>query len=133
MVSLGVSAISDTWTSFGQNIKVVEAYQQAVSEGQFPIFKGHILNEEDLVIRKHILRIMCAGETEWEGDQLVYPAIAHGLMRCEEVETDGLLEIFPDKIKVTELGKAFLRNICMCFDTYYQTKTDVKNMFSTAV
>ncbi len=133
MISLGVSAISDTWNSFGQNIKVVEAYQKAVSGGLFPIFKGHILNEEDLIVRKHILRIMCAGETEWKGDQLVYPAISQGLARCKELESDGLLEIFPDKIKVTESGKAFLRNICVCFDTYYQTKSEVKNTFSTVV
>lgn len=132
MISLGVSAISDTWNSFGQNIKVVEAYQKAVSEGLFPIFKGHILNEEDLVIRKHILKIMCAGETEWKGDQFVYPAISAGLARCEELMSDGLIDIYPSGITVTELGKAFLRNICMCFDKYYWAKSN-KNAFSTTV
>ncbi len=132
MISLGVSAISDTCNSFGQNIKVVEAYQKAVAEGKFPIFKGHILNEEDLVIRKHILRIMCAGETDWNGDQFVYPSIFQGLARCEELMSDGLIDIYPSGIKVTELGKAFLRNICMCFDTYYWINLDSKNKFSSA-
>jgi hypothetical protein len=34
----------------------------------FPFFKGHVLTEEDLIMRKHILNIMCNHETNWEND-----------------------------------------------------------------
>ncbi len=133
MVSLGCSSISDTWNSFAQNIKTVEAYQDAVNEGKFPIFKGHVLTEEDLVIRKHILNIMCQGETSWQGDQINYEAKSKGLQRCEELQKDKLIELHPDKLIVTETGRAFLRNICLCFDAHYWAKTSTQPSFSTTV
>src|SRR5665213_448567 len=63
MIGLGVSSISDTWFSYMQNVKKVEDYQALIAKGTFPIFKGHLLNEEDLVLRKHISNIMCRFET----------------------------------------------------------------------
>lgn len=131
MISLGVSAISDTWNAFAQNIKIVEPYQEAVAMGLFPVNKGHILNQEDLVIRKHILDIMCRNETSFSNEIYSFPAIAEGLQRCKSLEEDGLLEIMPGKLQVTERGKTFLRNICLCFDARYWRKTPEKETFST--
>jgi len=81
MISLGVSAISDTWNGFAQNIKEVEAYQKKVLEGKFPFFKGHLLSEEDKVVRKHILNIMCQGKTNWGNDKYKFDVIYKGLGR----------------------------------------------------
>ena len=132
MLSLGCSAISDTWSSFAQNIKAVEPYQEAVNNGQFPIHKGHLLSGEDQEIRKHILDIMCKGETTWT-DQKKEPAcFARGLELCEELVADGLVHLKTNKLEVTGSGKPFLRNICMCFDAYLQQgKPEMK--FSSAV
>ena len=63
MVGLGMSAISDSWYGFAQNEKTVEDYQKRVEEGKIPVFRGHILNDEDLIIRRHILNLMCQLET----------------------------------------------------------------------
>ena len=52
MIGLGMSSISDSWYSFAQNVKTVEEYQEIVNRGEFPVFKGHLLNEEDLIIRE---------------------------------------------------------------------------------
>ena len=38
-----------------------------------------------------------------------------------------------DKLKVTERGKAFLRNICVCIDARYWRKTPTAKIFSSAV
>lgn len=133
MISLGVSAISDTWNGFAQNIKEVEAYQKKVLEGKFPFFKGHLLSEEDKVVRKHILNIMCQGKTNWGNDKYKFDVIYKELGRCEALEKDGLLYLFPTKLIVSEKGKAFLRNICMCFDRYYWAKTNRENAFSSTV
>lgn len=132
MISLGVSAISDTWNAFAQNIKVVEQYQQNVAEGRFPIFKGHLLTDEDLVIRKHILDIMCKGETEWNKNNIPY-SVLQGIARCKELQDDGLVQIQSGKLVVTAIGKAFLRNICMCFDSHYWTKSGTAPVFSSTV
>jgi len=131
MISLGVSAISDTRNAFAQNIKVVEPYREAVSQGIFPITKGHVLNTEDLLIRQHILDIMCRNETVFENDICELAVIASGLERCRALEADGIVELHANKLKVTGAGKPFLRNICLCFDAYYWKKASEKDMFST--
>lgn len=131
MISLGVSAISDTWNAFAQNIKVVELYQEAVSRGEFPISKGHILNAEDMILRGHILNLMCRNETVFHDEVYSFPSISEGLERAKSLEEDGLIELTPGKLVVTQIGRAFLRNICLCFDAHYWRNVPDKATFST--
>ena len=39
MVGLGMSAISDSWYSFAQNVKTVEEYQEIVNQEEFPLLR----------------------------------------------------------------------------------------------
>jgi oxygen-independent coproporphyrinogen-3 oxidase len=66
MVGLGMSSIADSWYRFAQNVKTTKEYETLVKAGEFPVFKGHLLTKEDLIIRKHILNIMYHFETSWE-------------------------------------------------------------------
>lgn len=133
LVGLGASSISDTWNGFAQNIKTVEEYLKAVDRNEFPIFKGHQLTREDLVLRKHILNIMCNGQTSWCNEVMQCEGLYAGLERLKELEKDGLVEIYLSKLIVTETGKSFLRNICMCLDARYWEKTPTAAIFSSAV
>lgn len=133
LVALGCSSISDSWDAFAQNIKTVEEYQKAVNEGHFPIFKGHVLTDEDLIIRQHILNIMCQNKTSWANDVEKFSNIPDTLDRLKELEKDGLVQVNNDELIVTEIGKAFLRNICLCFDTRYWAKKPESAIFSSAV
>lgn len=133
LIGLGVSSISDTWTGFAQNIKTVEEYQASVNGGNLPVFKGHVLNEEDLILRKHILNIMCNFETEWKDKATQCDALYQGLERLKELEKDGLVQVSPFELKVTNVGRAFIRNICMCIDARYWRKTPEAKTFSSSV
>ena len=66
MIGLGVSSISDSWYSFAQNVKNLEEYYQLLEWDKLPVLRGHLLTDEDLIIRKHILNLMCQFETSWE-------------------------------------------------------------------
>lgn len=116
MIGLGMSSISDSWYSFAQNNKTVEEYQEIVNEGRIPIFRGHHLTEEDLVIRQHILNIMCHFETSWEDDALKFPELEECLGRLEEMQQDGLVNISPTGLSIPEEARPFVRNVCMAFD-----------------
>jgi oxygen-independent coproporphyrinogen-3 oxidase len=116
LIGLGVSAISDSWTAFAQNVKGVEEYMSLVNAGQVPVFKGHILDREDLVIRRHILNLMCRGCTCWDLPELQHPAFMEGLERMKPLASDGLVNITGNSLTVTVAGKRFLRNICMALD-----------------
>lgn len=133
LIALGASSISDSWDGFIQNIKTVEEYQKVIGLGHLAIFKGHHLSDEDLVLRKHILNIMCQGTTSWKNKNEQCDEIYFALERLKELKKDGLVEINPFQLIVTEKGKAFLRNICMCFDARYWVKTPGAKTFSSAV
>jgi oxygen-independent coproporphyrinogen-3 oxidase len=125
LIGLGCSAISDTWGSFGQNSKTVEEYIQTVHRGHFPVFKGHVLTDEDLLIRQHILNLMCKHETNLDES---YFALEN---RFSEFIEDGLINIISDKMTITDTGKMFLRNICLSYDKRYWNKVPGANVFST--
>ena len=133
LVALGCSSISDSWDAFAQNIKTVEEYQKVVNEGHFPIFKGHVLTDEDLIIRQHILNMMCKNETSWLDDGQKFSSLPEALEQLKDLEKDGLATVINKKLIVTETGKAFLRNICLCFDTRYWAKKPEAAIFSSSV
>jgi len=133
MIGLGVSSISDTWYGFAQNVKDLDDYYQLLEWEKIPVFKGHILSSEDLIIRKHILNLMCNFETSWENDIEFLPQIPEILEQLKEMETDGLIKIEENKLKVTKSGKPFLRNICMAFDLRLKRNAPKTQLFSMTV
>lgn len=133
MIGLGVSAISDSWYGFAQNVKSIEDYYQLLEEDTIPVYRGHILNEEDLIIRKHILNLMCHFETSWLNGDMTFTALPETLVKLKEFEQDGLLTFERKKITVTEKGKPFIRNICMAFDLRLQRKKPNTQLFSMTI
>ncbi len=133
MVGLGMSAISDSWTAFAQNSKTVKEYMALVEQGKIPVFRGHILNEDDLLIRRHILNLMCHFQTEWDAEFACKPYFDGIISRLHTLEQDGLLVVGPDFVLVTELGKILIRNICMCFDLYLQQSKSMERVFSQTI
>lgn len=128
-IGLGVSAIGDTYSAFAQNLKTVVEYESAIKAGELPLLRGHFLTEEDRSIRKHILNLMCRYQTAWDkGDQRDVI-----LARLAEPISDGLVEIGPSGVRVTETGKGFLRNICLAFDARYWAQMPSGRVFSQAV
>lgn len=132
MIGLGMSAISDSWYAFSQNEKTVEAYQNRVAEGKIPVFKGHILNEEDLIIRQHILNLMCRLETSWDL-QTAFPELESSLVSLKEMELDGLIAINDNHIQITEKGRVFTRNVAMTFDLRMLRNKPETRIFSMTV
>ncbi|MDQ1095740.1 MULTISPECIES: oxygen-independent coproporphyrinogen III oxidase [Chryseobacterium] len=132
MVGLGMSAISDSWYAFAQNVKTVEEYQAMVEQGKIPVVKGHILNEEDLVIRRHILNLMCQLETSWDL-QNAFPELSNALDMLKEMERDELVELHDHQIKITEKGRAFTRNVAMVFDLRMMRNKPETRIFSMTI
>ena len=133
MVGLGMSSISDSWYSFAQNVKTVEEYQELVNKGEIPLLRGHLLTHEDLIIREHILNIMCHFETSWKEERLQFPELPQCLERLSEMEKDGLVEIIEDGIKLPEAARPFVRNICMAFDLRLVRNKPETRIFSMTI
>jgi oxygen-independent coproporphyrinogen-3 oxidase len=135
MIGLGMSAISDSWYAFAQNVKTVKEYQRIVNEGEIPIFRGHLLSEEDRVIRKHILNIMCHFSTSWKEKTVKINNIDRHLALLKEMEQDGLLVIDKQSksLSIPERGRPYVRNICMAFDIHLLENKPKAQLFSMTI
>ena len=133
MIGLGVSSISDSWYSFAQNEKTIEEYYARLEANELPIFKGHVLNSEDLVIQKHILNLMCQFTTSWENEDMQFAELNEIHESLKEMEADGLLTFKENGVNVTEKGTAFVRNICMAFDLRLIRKAPETKLFSMTI
>ena len=129
MIGLGMSAISDSWGAFAQNVKTVKEYESILNKGEIPVFKGHVLSDDDLVVRQHILNLMCQFETKWKDSDVLN--INKALLN--ELERDGLIKIHSNRIQIFDEGKPFVRNVCMAFDEYLKDKEQREKQFSMTV
>lgn len=133
LIGLGASSISDSWTGYVQNEKSVEAYYAQIEAGHLPIFKGHELTKTDVILRKHILRIMTQFVTTWKQEDEVCDDLYKAIERLSELQSDELVEIEPYQLRVTDKGKAFVRNVCMAFDAKLWEQQPSTSIFSQTV
>ncbi|WP_298473963.1 oxygen-independent coproporphyrinogen III oxidase [uncultured Maribacter sp.] len=133
MIGLGASSISDSWYSFAQNVKSLEEYKQLVENQIIPIYRGHILTQEDEIIRKHILNLMCTYQTSWSSNKMLFEDIEIVLEKLHEMQLDQLVTITENTLQVTQKGKPFIRNICMAFDVLLHRKSPETRLFSMTI
>ncbi|MBA6156417.1 oxygen-independent coproporphyrinogen III oxidase [Tenacibaculum sp. S7007] len=133
MIGLGMSSISDSWYGFAQNVKTVKEYEKLVNEGEIPVFRGHILSEEDLIIRKHILNIMCHFSTSWSDESLEIENIEDHILKLQEMIDDGLVYVDGDSLSVPEKARPYVRNVCMAFDKKLHQKQPETKLFSMTI
>ena len=121
--AFGVSSISQTPDTYVQNEKNLKKYQELVAGGHLPVERGLRLTRDDQIRRAAITTVMCDLELEkaafssaWGIDFNDY--FADGLKELEPLAADGLVTLDDRYVGITELGRLFLRNIAMCFDSY---------------
>lgn len=132
-IGLGMSAIGDSGDAFAQNEKTVKAWASRVSEGRLPLARGHLLDAEDLRIRRHVLELMCRLETDWADSELPDSDSTAIRSRLVDLKADGLVEIDGSKVRVTKKGRPFLRTVCMAFDLRLWRALPSDPVFSRAI
>lgn len=133
LIGLGASAVSDAKYAYAQNAKKVEDYCDMINDGDMAVIKGHVLTKEDLKVRKQILEISCNGELLW--NDYVDTLDLNILIQLNAMHAEGLIKLYQGGFRVTELGMAFLRNICLVFDRRLSNHqgSEGKPMFSQAI
>ena len=91
------------------------------------------LSEEDLVIRKHILNIMCHFKTSWKETAMKFENMDRYLELLKELESDGLVIVNKDSLIVPDKARAYVRNICMAFDAHLQRNKPTTKLFSMTI
>lgn len=121
LIGLGVSAISEIDGCYAQQRGQLGAWWRAVESGAPVIERGCLLSRDDRLIREIIMGLMCNltlpfGAIELKYDVDVRSRFAAELAALRALEDEGLVELGPDHVTVTELGRLLVRNVAMVFD-----------------
>jgi oxygen-independent coproporphyrinogen-3 oxidase len=76
---------------------------------------------------------MCHFSTSWKEKSMQTPALYKGLELMSELIEDKLVIIENDSLKVTEEGRVFVRNICICLDARMLKDKPKTKIFSTTI
>lgn len=128
LIGLGPSSISDSGLSFIQNKKDLISYQKDIAQGELSLETGHVKTPSDHICQKHILNIMCEEETELMSELNYFPEITQELA---DFKADGLITLTQDYLKLTDLGKIFMRNIAMSFDEHLRKQVKQQRFSQT--
>jgi oxygen-independent coproporphyrinogen-3 oxidase len=136
LYGMGVSAISSVGEAYAQNDRVIGQYQSAVAERGAATMRGYRLAKDDVIRREVITRILChtllrKAEIEEKFDIPFDEYFARELAELAPMRDDGLVILDPGELRVTPLGRIFIRNIAMPFDRYlHEQKMDSRPLFS---
>jgi oxygen-independent coproporphyrinogen-3 oxidase len=132
IIGLGCSSISDSWGAFVQNEKEVESYEEKIESGNWSFITGHALTEEDLILRKNIIELMCNGNTTLV-NRIDKRFLKEAFNKLKQLEGDGLLEVENNTISISDKGQLFVRNICAAVDARMWRKSSQEETFSKAI
>jgi len=125
LIALGVSAIGRVGATYSQNAKDLDEYYDFLDQGRLPVVRGLALGRDDLIRRAVIMALMCQGEVLFEAldqawliDSRRY--FAAELEMLAELQSQGMVEIDAESLRVTAMGWYFVRAVAMTFDRYLQ-------------
>ncbi|HXW57523.1 MAG TPA: oxygen-independent coproporphyrinogen III oxidase [Candidatus Cybelea sp.] len=136
LYGMGVSAISSIGDAYGQNCREVAAYQGAVASRGIATMRGYRLSADDALRRDVIGRLLChtvivKDEIERQYSIHFDEYFAPELAELEQPRAEGLVHLSADQIRVTPLGRIFIRNVAMTFDRYLrEQQMDKRPLFS---
>jgi len=150
-IGFGLTSIGFIQNHYFQNIKDIRQYYNAVTIGQHPIIREKVLNQDDIIRQYVINSLMCKFKLDTkeleerfqinfneyfkdEKDHLQF-CVDEDLLHVEtnsNISTANATKTNPTIYTVTDLGKLFVRNICMGVDAYYNP-SDTKQKFSKTI
>jgi oxygen-independent coproporphyrinogen-3 oxidase len=129
LYGMGITSISQIGQVYAQNIKREKPYFEYLDEGNLPIERGYKLNQDDLLRRDVITKVMCDFELDFDWVENKYKIdfekyFAFALNNFGEMIDDGLVTIKNRKLTISEMGRLMIRNVAMNFDGYIERKQD---------
>jgi len=123
LLGFGVSAIGQLPGGFVQNEASDLAWRTRIAGGRLAITRGVAASARDRLLGDVIKRLMCdfdvdlAETAAWRGEPGVVSS--YQSEQLADLERDGLIVLEGSRIKVTPVGRPFVRSIAAVFDDYF--------------
>ncbi len=131
LLAFGISAIGKLGRTYSANVKTLDEYYALLDRGVLPVKRGYELDDDDIVRRDAIARLMCdfvlrPADLERRHGIRFADAFAAELEALAPLAADGLVEIAPDAIRVTARGRLLVRPVAMLFDRHLREAAEEK-------
>jgi len=135
-IGVGTSAIGFLEKTFFHNYKTIPEYYKSLDDSRLPIERGKSLSRDDEIRQWVIRSIMCQFTVDKGKFAETFGVTFDEYFRDEQGHihqccADELLTEQGERLDCTELGKIFVRNICMGFDWYLRQKAGHKRFSRT--
>ncbi|MCT7908882.1 oxygen-independent coproporphyrinogen III oxidase [Arcobacter lacus] len=138
LIGIGLTSIGNGVDYYAQNFKELEPWENAIDNGDLPVYKGYKLSDDDMLRQFVIMELMSnfslnikRVEEEFKINFKEY--FDDAIKALKEFEDAQLLKITDDKIEVSQTGSMLIRNICMPFDAYLNKIPEEKRRFSKTI
>ena len=127
LLGIGVSAIGRIGPAYYQNHKQLDDYYATLDADRLPVARGIERSPDDLVRAAVIQALTCHFRVSIESLELAHLIdfaryFAAELQDLRRLEADGLVELSPDWIVVTSMGRLVVRAICLVFDRHLRER-----------
>lgn len=137
MLAFGMSSISELAGYYIQNDAKLGDYQKAIDAGDLPVVRGHRMSDDDRMRRAAINHLMCNLELPYDMPARDFGAagaafVVDAAERLRPYAEEGFVAYEADRLVVTDLGRLFIRNLCMELDAYLDKNSD-RPLFSKTI
>ncbi len=129
LLGVGLSSISQSPHGYCQNHRDLAHYEAALNGRSLPISRGIYLTADDRIRRWVINQIMCNQHVSFKRFKSKFSIsfnhyFANEIEDLDALAMDDLITLSGQNITVTTVGRLFLRNISMVFDTSATSPVD---------
>ena len=124
LLGFGVSAISHIGSTFTQNYREINAWEDEIGSGRIPVFRGYVQTQDDAIRGAVIEECLCSGRIRKDEIERRFKIrfddyFLTELMRLHDHECDGLIEGRMSRtIRITPAGRIFVRTVAKVFDAF---------------
>ena len=117
MLGFGSAAIGDVNGLCVQNEVEIDAWTARVQRGELPVTSGHRVSDRDRRRRDAIEHMICNLELPAE---IAAGCLDDEYARLASYASDGLVQVEPDRLRITPSGRYFLRTLCSEHGAYFE-------------
>ncbi|NBX92132.1 MAG: oxygen-independent coproporphyrinogen III oxidase [Proteobacteria bacterium] len=123
LLGIGASAIGESSDSYFQNIREAKSYEEMIAQKGLATLRGCQLTQDDLERKWTIQSLMCqfkldSRQFEDHFQKKFSEKFTWELTQLDGFFQEGILEGNTQFMRVTDLGRLFVRNVAMIFDAY---------------
>lgn len=132
-IGLGVSSRSTIGDAYFENFYEIVDYENSLDQDLFPIYRQHELSCDEIIRREVILSLRNYFKVFYHEINDKYNIkfvdyFADEILKLHEFESDHVVDLFEDKIVITESGCQFANLVCRVFDKYYDSNHLVEDL-----